>query len=219
MFKVLHTIDIVAICSGLVCAGLWLRWHKKNSQGLPHLPGPPGLPLIGNILDMPERDEWEEARKWGKKYGTSSCRDIFYYSECTYIHLILKHTVGNLVYIENFGTPFLFVNSAEAAYELFVKRGVNYSSRPNMTMVNLCVLVFIITLNVVSYLSLCRSGWDWLLGIMPYGEEHRKVRLQVHRYFQSNVVNAYYDIHTQAARQLLARLSHDPEGFLQYTRQ
>lgn len=67
-----------------------------------------------------------------------------------HLHLIVKHTVGDLVYIENFGTPFLFVNSAEAAYELFVKRGVNYSSRPNMTMVNLCVLFFIISTNVVS---------------------------------------------------------------------
>lgn len=135
-----------------------------------------------------------------------------------HLHLIVKHTIGDLVYIENFGTPFLFVNSAEVAYELFVKRGVNYSSRPNMTMVNLCVLFFIIsTLLCLNFLF--RSGWDWLLGIMPYGEEHRKVRFQVHRYFQSNVVNAYYDIHTQAARQLLARLSRDPEGFLQYTRQ
>ena len=43
-----------------------------------------------------------------------------------------------LVYIENFGTRFLFVNSYEAAVELFEKRGNIYSSRPTVPMIDLC---------------------------------------------------------------------------------
>ena len=44
---------------------------------------------------------------------------------------------GDLVSIEVFGTRYLFINSYDAAFELLDKRGVNYSTRPVLTMVEL----------------------------------------------------------------------------------
>lgn len=32
-------------------------------------PGPPGLPIIGNILDLPKGQEWLAYQKWGIAYG------------------------------------------------------------------------------------------------------------------------------------------------------
>ncbi len=32
-------------------------------------PGPAGLPLVGNILDMPADNEWLTFAKWGELYG------------------------------------------------------------------------------------------------------------------------------------------------------
>jgi len=42
--------------------------HKGSSLSLP--PGPIGLPLVGNILDMPASREWLTFAKWGEKYGS-----------------------------------------------------------------------------------------------------------------------------------------------------
>ena len=51
--------------------------------------------------------------------------------------------LGDLVYVRTFGTGYLFVNSYEAAVELFEKRGNNYSSRPQTTMLNLYVILLV----------------------------------------------------------------------------
>lgn len=42
--------------------------HKGSSLSLP--PGPIGLPLVGNIFDMPTSREWLTFAKWGEKYGS-----------------------------------------------------------------------------------------------------------------------------------------------------
>jgi hypothetical protein len=39
---------------------------KKNLA--PYPPGPPGRPLIGNILDMPHVKQWLAFVEWGKTY-------------------------------------------------------------------------------------------------------------------------------------------------------
>ena len=40
---------------------------KKPAGSLP--PGPKGLPLIGNMLDMPASHEWKTFAQWGERYG------------------------------------------------------------------------------------------------------------------------------------------------------
>lgn len=42
-------------------------FKKKTSNPLP--PGPPGLPLLGNIKDMPKSRPHETFTEWAKKYG------------------------------------------------------------------------------------------------------------------------------------------------------
>lgn len=63
--------DPLAILVALISVWSWLRWRGRREHYLPLPPGPKGLPVIGNILDMPGRDEWETARQWGEKYGKS----------------------------------------------------------------------------------------------------------------------------------------------------
>lgn len=42
----------------------------KQTHSLP--PGPPKLPLIGNLLDLPTEQEWRVYARWGELYGRSN---------------------------------------------------------------------------------------------------------------------------------------------------
>ncbi|TFY66488.1 hypothetical protein EVG20_g4599 [Dentipellis fragilis] len=49
----------------------YLLWRRAlgHKSSLPLPPGPVGLPLIGNTLDMPITQEWKTFSLWGDKYG------------------------------------------------------------------------------------------------------------------------------------------------------
>ncbi|KLO07685.1 cytochrome P450 [Schizopora paradoxa] len=89
-------------------------FSKRFNRAAPMLvfpPGPPRLPIIGNLHQMPLSHLWEKATEWGEQYG-------------------------DLVYLENAGIPALVLNSYEVATELLDKRSVIYSSRPSLIMTN-----------------------------------------------------------------------------------
>ncbi|KAI9452763.1 cytochrome P450, partial [Lactarius psammicola] len=68
-------------------------------------PGPKGLPLVGNVLDMPTRNQWLTYWRWGKKYNS------------------------DIVHAKVLGTHVIILNSTKAACELFDKRSSLYSDR------------------------------------------------------------------------------------------
>jgi hypothetical protein len=50
---------------GLLFVKMAISWSKRPK----YLPGPPRLPLIGNLLQMPESEAWVTYKKWGETYG------------------------------------------------------------------------------------------------------------------------------------------------------
>jgi hypothetical protein len=42
---------------------------RTRRQGLQYPPGPRGLPVLGNLFDIPQRAPWETYTRWGKQYG------------------------------------------------------------------------------------------------------------------------------------------------------
>lgn len=67
-------LDALAITISFVFVRSWLSWRKRRVKGFPLPPGPRGLPIIGNILDMPGENEFEVARQWGEKYGAHAIK-------------------------------------------------------------------------------------------------------------------------------------------------
>ncbi|KAK0497945.1 cytochrome P450 [Armillaria luteobubalina] len=86
------------------------RLFSRTRLRLP--PGPRGLPILGNIYDIPEKHEWVTYRDMARRYDS----DI--------IHLNLM------------GTCLIVVNTREAARELFDRRSAIYSDKPPFPMLN-----------------------------------------------------------------------------------
>ncbi|KAI5117645.1 hypothetical protein M0805_001301 [Coniferiporia weirii] len=169
-------LDVVVFACTFYYLVSWLPmpWRKRNI-GRPHYPpGPKGLPLVGNIFNMPNIGDLEEAREWAQKHG-------------------------DLTFFKTLGKPYILVNTYEAAFELFEKRGHNYSSRPQNTLLEL-------------------GGWARLTSLMPYCDEHRKSRQMLHQFFNQSAVTDFHELQTQVNYRFLLGLLKRPDSFLELTR-
>ncbi|KAI0789549.1 OrdA protein [Abortiporus biennis] len=90
--------------SGLIF--LSIRRAGKARRSLP--PGPNGLPVIGNVADMPSEKEWLTFAEWGRKWG-------------------------GIVYVSLLGQPMIILNDSEIMDE-FHKKSAIYSDRPVLRM-------------------------------------------------------------------------------------
>jgi len=98
----------VCVVGAAITFSLLLR-RRKRQHVLPLPPGPRGLPIVGNMFQVPTSLLWEKALEWGKVYG-------------------------DMIYLDIAGMPMLIVNSHEVAVDLLSKRSANYSSRPQLMM-------------------------------------------------------------------------------------
>lgn len=108
----------------LVIVAAFVKYKKSTINKAPLPPGPPQLPLIGNLLDVPSKDLERSYLNLNKKYGTSHRRCAS--KLCSYIH---SCTIGEIVYLNAFGQPMVVLGTHEAALDLLEKRSSNYSDR------------------------------------------------------------------------------------------
>ncbi|KAK7932647.1 Cytochrome P450 monooxygenase yanC [Apiospora marii] len=93
----------IAIASFILFALLKSWWSSKKARGLP--PGPPALPLIGNLHQIPTQKRWLQFQRWAQTYGP-----------------IFTVFMGS--------KPVIVLTSPETVKDLLDKRGHIYSSRP-----------------------------------------------------------------------------------------
>lgn len=67
MTSPLLVLDILFAALGLYLFRLLLT--SRNAANTTSLPGPPGLPFVGNILDMPTSYEHLTFAKWSERWG------------------------------------------------------------------------------------------------------------------------------------------------------
>lgn len=99
-------LDIVAVGIGISLVWGVIQSRKPSSHYLP--PGPKGLPVIGNLLNVPQNYEWITFAEWGRKWG-------------------------GILSVSILGRPMIIVNSAQIMDELD-KKGAIYSDRPVLEM-------------------------------------------------------------------------------------
>ncbi|KAJ6552768.1 cytochrome P450 [Mycena capillaripes] len=81
--------------------------RKRKTPPLP--PGPQGLPLLGNILDVPYEEQWHKFAELGEVWGDLSSLTVF-------------------------GQTMVIINSMKVAEDLLDVRGAIFSDRPVMPM-------------------------------------------------------------------------------------
>ena len=112
------TVDILVLGSSLA-AFFAIRGHKRKQ--LPYPPGPPPLPLIGNLLDIPKEFSWLSYAQLSKKHGM------------TYFvvnGLLTEAVTGDILSFHVFGKVIVVLNSLKANKDLLERRGDIYSDRP-----------------------------------------------------------------------------------------
>ncbi|KAI9933567.1 hypothetical protein ASPWEDRAFT_160022 [Aspergillus wentii DTO 134E9] len=95
---------LFALC--VSCILFLRRWPKRT---LP--PGPPPLPLLGNIHQTPSKDMWKTYKQWHDKYGP-----------------IISMQYGQKTVVS--------IGSFKVCKDLLDKRSTSYSSRPQLIVAN-----------------------------------------------------------------------------------
>ena len=97
-------IVLALACLALCC---FCRLHRSSPSQLP--PGPPGLPFVGNVGDLPPNDS------------------------PTHKHWLKHHLLyGPITSVTVMGQTMILLHEREAAIELLEKRSLKHSSRPFM---------------------------------------------------------------------------------------
>lgn len=66
------TVSAAYVTAGVIAAALLITWYSKPRRGLQLPPGPKGLPILGNLFDMPNGKDWIAYQRLAQTYGTSS---------------------------------------------------------------------------------------------------------------------------------------------------
>jgi hypothetical protein len=107
----------LALASGALAVNVF-----RTRRQLPLPPGPKGLPLIGNVLQLPSEEPWKVYHQWGQQYGMPRVG-------CLIKGLIADPPAGDMVYLEALGQPILVLNSLSTINALLSSRAQNYSHR------------------------------------------------------------------------------------------
>ncbi|KAG6199031.1 hypothetical protein E4U35_006897 [Claviceps purpurea] len=105
----------LALLAALVSIILYSRRRSASSLRLPFPPGPKGLPIIGNVFDLPPAGI-PEYEHWLKH----------------------KDTYGPISSISIFGTRLIILHSYEAQQELLVKKSSKTTARPTFYFSRMC---------------------------------------------------------------------------------
>ncbi|KAJ2919015.1 hypothetical protein MD484_g1443, partial [Candolleomyces efflorescens] len=103
----MHPAALLA-CGGIVWAAKHIaEQRKRNPRGLPLPPGPRGLPILGNLFQLPQAEQWKVYQEWSKQHG-------------------------DMVYLEAMGQPILILGTLDRTEDLMEKHATMYSDRPTL---------------------------------------------------------------------------------------
>lgn len=67
--RMMDYVLVIASLVALALATLWVRQLLGSQSSLPLPPGPKGLPILGNLLDLAGDDMYVKCRDWSRQFG------------------------------------------------------------------------------------------------------------------------------------------------------
>ncbi|KAF7343714.1 Cytochrome P450 [Mycena sanguinolenta] len=98
----------LSVAAGIIILFPFLL-HRFQRRRAPFPPGPPGIPFIGNLFQLPLEQPWIKYASWAKQYG-------------------------DIVHLTAFGQHIILLNSESAVLDLLERRSAIYSDRPQLCM-------------------------------------------------------------------------------------
>lgn len=166
---------------------------KPRRTPLP--PGPKGLPIVGNIKDLPPhgQPEWLHWLKLKEKYGRlhTQHKGLWVGDD--------SHTTGPISSVTVTGQTIVLIHDITVALGLMEKRSAEYSSRPRMVFGG----------------EMC--GWKDAVAVMPYGDRLRTARKNAYSILGTKVaVSQFQPLQEREARRTLFRILNDPSNVVQH---
>ena len=106
-----------------------LRGFKTSDTLSRFPPGPPSIPVLGNVHQLPQEYQERTFADWGKSFGEYS---RFSAREDGSLKAFGVLGSGDVVYAKIFRRPLLVLNSLRAAQDLLEKKSANFSDRPRL---------------------------------------------------------------------------------------
>ena len=174
-------------------------------------PGPKGLPILGNILQLKDK-RWmfEKDCKRNFRMSNSKFRRLLRH------HKLTREISENIMYLYALGQPMIVINSLKAASELLDQRANIYSDRPRQIVAHeiLCgglVSVFMAYGDLLVFtLSSEVSGLNFLI------PSWRRMRRAQHEALTKVAVLDYHSTFSKEATVLASSILNNPTALNQY---
>ena len=121
----MSSLSVVVAASVLVLLSVFVKYFSCRTPLRP--PGPRGLPLLGNVFDLPSSYDWIHWATFKDKYGECFPRTVYTQPALRRTWTALAGPVSSVTVL---GKTIVILNTLRACTDLLEKRSSIYSGRP-----------------------------------------------------------------------------------------
>ena len=120
-----NALRVASLCAAISFAFIW-KWRRRDTKRL-FPPGPKGLPLLGNVFDIPKGvPVWLTFTSMSQKYGMYPFHPAF---PTVPLKCPVLPEDTDVLYLRVLTTDMIILNNSEVVSDLLEKRSNIYSDR------------------------------------------------------------------------------------------